>query len=148
MVKKQENKPRPMPYTKAGHLLNPMRNLIFSPKKLVQRLDLKPDFKVLELGPGPGYFSPEVARSIPKGKLVLVDIQQEMLDLARERLKGKGLVNVEYYRGDAISLPVESESFNVVFLVAICWVKCRTAAHACAKSITCYVQGVCSPLPS
>ncbi len=119
MAKNRKHKPRPMPYTKARHLLNPLRSLILSPEKLVQRMQLRPDFRVLELGPGPGYFSPTVARSIPKGKLVLVDIQQEMLDMARERLEGKGIANVEYYRGDAVSLPLESESVDVVFLVAV-----------------------------
>ena len=99
----RKHEPRPMPCTKARHLLNPLRSLILSPEKLVQRLQLRPDFRVLELGPGPGYFSPAVARSIPKGKLVLVDIQQEMLDMARERLESKGLENVEYYRAIQIS---------------------------------------------
>jgi ubiquinone/menaquinone biosynthesis C-methylase UbiE len=117
MAKKHE--PGPMPYTQAHHLLNPLRKLVLSPKKLAQRLDLKPDSSVLELGPGPGYFSPEVARSIPHGKLVLVDVQQEMLDMARERLERKGFDNVEYRRGDAASLPLDTEFFDVVFLVAV-----------------------------
>jgi ubiquinone/menaquinone biosynthesis C-methylase UbiE len=108
-----------MPHTEARHLLHPLRKLILSPKRLVQRLDLRPDSRVLELGPGPGYFSPEVARSLREGKLILVDVQQEMLDMARERLEAKGIANVEYYRGDAVSLPVESESLDVVFLVAV-----------------------------
>jgi len=107
------------PYAKAHHLLNPLRSLILSPEKLVARLDLSPDFKVLELGPGPRYFSPTVARSVPEGKLVLVDVQQEMLDMAKERFEGKGITNVEYYRGDAVSLTLESESFDVAFLVAV-----------------------------
>jgi len=119
MAKKPKHGPQPMPHTKARHLLNPLRNLILSPKSLVKRLDLGPDFKVLELGPGPGYFSPEVARSVPVGSLVLVDVQEEMLEMARERLEGKGFTNVEYYRADAVSLPLESESFDVVFLVAV-----------------------------
>jgi ubiquinone/menaquinone biosynthesis C-methylase UbiE len=85
----------------------------------VKRLDLRRDSRVLELGPGPGYFSPEVARAVPEGRLVLVDVQQEMLDMARERLEGKGIGNVEYRRADAICLPAESESFDVVFLVAV-----------------------------
>ena len=106
----------PMPYTEARHLLNPLRTLIQSPKKLIKLLDLKPDSTVLELGPGAGYFSPELARAVPEGKLVLVDVQQEMLDMARERLQGGGFENVEYYRGDAASLPVESKSFDAVFL--------------------------------
>ncbi len=108
-----------MPHTKARHLLNPLRNLILSPKSLVKRLDLGPNFRVLELGPGPGYFSPEVARSLPDGRLALVDVQEEMLEMAKERLEGKGFANVEYYKADAVSLPLESESFDVVFLVAV-----------------------------
>ena len=66
----------PMPHTHAAHLLNPLRALALSPRTLVRRLELKPDFAVLELGPGPGYFSPEVARAVPQGKLMLVDVQQ------------------------------------------------------------------------
>lgn len=111
--------PEPMPYTEAHHLLNPLRGLILSPGKLVRRLNLKPDAQVLELGPGPGYFSPEVARSIPEGTLVLVDVQQEMLDMAKKRLDEQRMENVTYRRGDATSLPAESESFDVVFLVAV-----------------------------
>ncbi len=105
-----------MPYTEARHLLNPLRTLIQSPKKLIKLLGLQPDSRVLELGPGAGYFSPELARAVPRGKLVLVDVQQEMLDMARERLKDKGFENVEYHRGDAVSLPLDSESFDAVFL--------------------------------
>jgi ubiquinone/menaquinone biosynthesis C-methylase UbiE len=108
-----------MPHTQAAHLLNPLRGLLLSPGDLVRRLDLKPDFTVLELGPGPGYFSPAVARAVPRGKLVLVDVQQEMLDMARKRLDGHGVANVEYRRGDALSLPAESGSFDVAFLVAV-----------------------------
>lgn len=114
-----ERRQGPMPHTEAHHLLNPLRGLILSPKGLVKRLDLKPDSTVLELGPGPGYFSAEVARAVPEGRLVLVDVQQEMLDMAKKRLDGEGIANVEYRRADAISLPAESESFDVVFLVAV-----------------------------
>lgn len=109
----------PMPHTEAHHLLNPLRGLILSPRALVRRLKLRPDSTVLELGPGPGYFSPEVARAVPEGKLVLVDVQREMLDMARERLEARGIGNVEYRRADAGSLPAEPESFDAVFLVAV-----------------------------
>lgn len=103
----------------ASHLLNPLRELILSPRKLVKRLGLHKESKVLEVGPGPGYFSLEVARRIPEGTLVLVDIRREMLDIARERLEKKGILNVEYVKGDAHSLPVESNYFDVAFLVTV-----------------------------
>lgn len=117
MAKKRES--QPMPHTEAHHLLNPLRRLVQSPKKVLRHLDLRPDSSVLELGPGPGYFSLEAARSVPEGRLVLVDVQQEMLDMARKRLEARGFMSVEYHRGDAASLPVENESFDVVFLVAV-----------------------------
>lgn len=89
----------PMPVERAPHLLNPLRALILSPRALTKRLDLKKNSQVLEVGPGPGYFSPEVARRIPEGKLVLADIQQEMLDMSRKRLEKEGISNVQYVRG-------------------------------------------------
>ena len=109
----------PMPHTHAPHLLNPLRALVLSPGALVRRLDLKPDSVVLELGPGPGYFSPAVANAVPHGKLVLVDVQQEMLDMAKKRLEAHGVANVEYRPGDALSLPADDASFDVAFLVAV-----------------------------
>jgi ubiquinone/menaquinone biosynthesis C-methylase UbiE len=107
---------QPMPYTHAPHLLNPIRSLILSPRTLVRRLSLKPDFTVLELGPGPGFFSPAIAHALPNGKLVLVDVQQEMLDMARKRIDGHGLSNVDCRQGNAVSLPVESASCDVAVL--------------------------------
>ena len=39
--------------------------------------------------------------------------------MARKRLERKGITNVEYRQGDAVSLPAEDESFDVAFLVAV-----------------------------
>ena len=108
-----------MPHTHAKHLLNPFRAVVLSPGGMVKRLDLKPDSTVLELGPGPGYYSAAVAKAVPQGKLVLMDIQQEMLDMAKERLDAKGIRNIEYRQGDALAMPAEDESFDVVFLAAV-----------------------------
>ncbi len=109
----------PMPYTRARHLLHPLRGLILSPTALARRLDLPPDAAVLEIGPGPGYFSVEIARAIPEGTLWLLDIQPEMLAMAQERLERSGIRNVRYVEGDALRLPLEAGSFDAAFLVAV-----------------------------
>ncbi len=119
MAREHYHEEEPFSYKHASHLLNPLRRLLLSPKKLVKRLELRTNSKVLELGPGPGYFSLEVARSIPEGMLVLVDIQQEMLDMARKRLEKKGISNVQYSMGDAHSLHAVRESYDVVFLASV-----------------------------
>lgn len=115
----RDSTPIPMPYKKAGHLLNPFRKLILSPSKLASRLSLDPSANVLELGCGPGYYSPEIARKIPDGKLTLTDIQQEMLDMAKNRMESFGISNVTYIRADAAALPLENDTFDVLFLVAM-----------------------------
>ena len=45
-------------------LLIPFRNIFLSPNKLIQRLDLKAEHIVLEIGPGPGYFSANTAKTL------------------------------------------------------------------------------------
>jgi len=55
-------------------LLIPLRNIFLSPRKLIQRLDIREDHNILEIGPGPGYFSTHVAKKLKSGRLVLLDI--------------------------------------------------------------------------
>jgi hypothetical protein len=50
------------PHQLAFTLLFPGRNLFLSPKQLIERLELKNDSHVLEVGPGPGYFSTRIAK--------------------------------------------------------------------------------------
>lgn len=107
------------PQQLASILTSPLRRLILSPKKLVRRLGPDEDSKVLELGPGPGYFSLEVAHSIPRGYLLLIDVQREMLEKAKRRLLRAKAKNVGYVQGDGCALPVRSSVFDVVFLVAV-----------------------------
>jgi ubiquinone/menaquinone biosynthesis C-methylase UbiE len=100
-------------------LLIPIRNIFLSPRKLIKRLDLQKNSVVLEVGPGPGYFSAKIARALPSGLLYLTDIQQEMLDYARKRLNRKKILNVEYHLCNGISLPFSDNQFDVIFMVTV-----------------------------
>ena len=100
-------------------LLLSVRNIFISPSKLIRRLEIKENSVVLELGPGPGYFSAKVAKAIPHGKLFLADIQQEMLNYARKRLTRKNINNVEYHLCDGTNLPFNDNQFDVIFMVTV-----------------------------
>ena len=100
-------------------LLLPFRAIQLSPARLVRRMALKPTDSVLEIGCGPGYFSPAVARHLRAGKLVLFDFQDAMLDIAERRLKRRGLSNYERHQGDAKALPFGDASFDAAFLVTV-----------------------------
>ncbi len=107
------------PHQLAFLLLIPLRRLILSPRELAERLALKADARVLELGSGPGYFSVEIARRIPRGHLCLIDIQSEMLSKARARLRRARLTNVSFARADATALPLPRDIFDAAFLVTV-----------------------------
>ena len=100
-------------------LLIPIRNIFLSPKKLINRLDLEDGHTVLEIGPGPGYFSVNTAKTLKNGKLVLLDIQQEMLDFAKKRLRKRKIENVEYILCNGVNFDLENESFDRVFMVTV-----------------------------
>ena len=107
------------PHQYAFTLLIPLRNTFLSPKKLIQRLDLKETYHVLEVGPGPGYFSCKVARALKSGKLSLTDVQKEMLDYAKKRLTKKKIFNVDYNLCNGIDFSFESNQFDVIYMVTV-----------------------------
>ena len=103
------------PASKARSLLNPARRIVQSPGRVVAALDVGADARVLEIGCGPGYFSPTLAAAIPRGELVLADLQSEMLHLARERLVTYD--NARFAQLDGSDLPFASATFDAVLVV-------------------------------
>lgn len=105
------------PHQKAKSLLNPVRRLIQSPERLIRSIRLRGDESVLELGCGPGYFSPALADCVPRGTLTLFDLQPEMLTMARERLGANA--SARSVAGDAMALPFLPASFDLVFIALV-----------------------------
>jgi ubiquinone/menaquinone biosynthesis C-methylase UbiE len=105
------------PADQATSLLNPLRRLVQSPGRTVGAMGLPPDATVLEVGSGPGFFSPSIARALPRGHLVVVDLQSEMLVIARARL-GQA-VNASVAQADACELPVGTGRADAVFLATM-----------------------------
>ena len=76
--------------------------------------------RVLEVGPGTGYYTLPAAEWIgPEGRLDIFDLQQEMLDHTLRRAAGKGLATIHASQGDARSLPYGADTFEAVFLVTV-----------------------------
>jgi SAM-dependent methyltransferase len=117
----------PYPHWAAGFLNNPIRRFVGKPGTVVDRLGLTGAERVLEVGPGPGFFGPgpgffstELARRLPRGRLELFDVQPEMLDNSRHSLDGAGCHNVGFHAGDACDgLPFPDGAFDVAFLAAV-----------------------------
>jgi len=76
--------------------------------------------RVLEVGPGTGYYTLPVAGWLgPAGRLDIFDLQQEMLDHTLRRGADHGLTNIRASQGDARSLPYPDGTFDAAFLVTV-----------------------------
>jgi ubiquinone/menaquinone biosynthesis C-methylase UbiE len=76
--------------------------------------------RVLEIGPGTGYYTLELAEWLgADGQLEIFDIQQEMLDHTMRQVEERGLANVAATQGDARALPYGDASFDAVVLVTV-----------------------------
>ena len=71
------------------------------PGRIIDALGLTGAERVLELGPGPGFFSVEIARRLTDGRLDLFDLQPEMLEKARRRLARDGFIDIGFTSGQA-----------------------------------------------
>jgi SAM-dependent methyltransferase len=106
------------PAANAPALLNPARRLIQSPQKVVRAFGLKPGDVVLELGPGPGYFTTEAVDAIgPSGRVICMDLQKEMLVALREHVSRE--THVDLVVADAMRLPIRRCVLDAAYLVSM-----------------------------
>jgi ubiquinone/menaquinone biosynthesis C-methylase UbiE len=88
--------------------------------RLDEVLAARPGERILEVGPGTGYYSLEVAERIsPGGQLDVFDLQQEMLDHTMRRAGERGVGNIVPTQGDARELPYPGDCFDAAFLVTV-----------------------------
>ena len=121
------------PHQLSGLLDFPLRRFILSAPVLASRLSLRPDFSVLEIGCGSGYYSIEVAKRLLSGHLKLFDVQPEMIQKCIRRVAASGLRNVSFATGDGAALPFLDAQFDLVCMVTVLG-EVRDRA-ACLKSI-------------
>lgn len=89
-------------------------------KRLREVLAPQPGERILEVGPGTGYYSLEVAEWIaPGGQLEVVDVQREMADHTMRRARERGVSNVVASVADVRRLPYEDSTFDGAYLVAV-----------------------------
>lgn len=81
------------PWWMGYFLPSPLRRLYQNPAKIVGPF-LNEGMRVLEIGPGMGFFTLSMARMVgEKGKIYCADIQQKMLYTLRRRAKKTGLAD-------------------------------------------------------
>lgn len=93
---------------------------IISRDRLRSVLTPAPGERVLEIGPGTGYYTLDMAEWVgPDGRVEIFDLQQEFLDHVTSRAAKRGLGNVVPTQGDATALSYADASMDAVVLTAV-----------------------------
>jgi SAM-dependent methyltransferase len=101
----------------AGWLERPEREQEERTDLLLTNLPLADDSVVADIGAGTGYFSLPIAARVPRGRVLAVDIQPEMLDIVRSRAKAAGLANVEPVQATETDPRLPGNTVDVVLMV-------------------------------
>jgi ubiquinone/menaquinone biosynthesis C-methylase UbiE len=93
---------------------------IITRERLRSVLRPEPGERILEIGPGTGYYTLDMAEWVgPEGTVEIFDLQQEFLDHTGRRAAERGLANVVPTQGDATALSYEEGSIDAVVLTAV-----------------------------
>jgi len=89
-------------------------------KRLREALGPQAGERLLEVGPGTGYYALPVAEWLgPEGTLEVFDLQQEMLDHTAGRAREAGLDTIVPTQGDARALPYGDDAVDGAYLVTV-----------------------------
>ncbi len=87
---------------------------------LVAQLGLKPGMVVADVGAGSGVLSLMMAHEVgDKGKVLAIDIQQEMLDLLGDKIENHKIKNVELVLGTDKSPKLKEASIDLALMVDV-----------------------------
>jgi ubiquinone/menaquinone biosynthesis C-methylase UbiE len=108
---------------RAGHLDTGFRRLLYHPERLAERY-VKPGYRVLDFGCGPGFFTREFAQRVGEnGQVFSVDLQEEMLRILRGKMEKEGLISritTHPCKPDSIGLPPElNGTFDAAFTIFV-----------------------------
>jgi ubiquinone/menaquinone biosynthesis C-methylase UbiE len=109
--------------SRAGHLDSRLRRFIYHPDRLAEQY-VKPGDRILDFGCGPGFFTREFAKKTgDTGKVIAVDLQEEMLRILREKLEPEGLmprIRMHQCAQDSIGLsPDRDGQIDVAFAIFV-----------------------------
>lgn len=91
-------------------------DLIWRPRALwqVDRLLDRPPERILDVGCGPGDLTLLLPRHYPRARVIGVDFTREMVERAARDARSTGEERAQFVRGDALHLPFETGTFDLV----------------------------------
>jgi precorrin-6B methylase 2 len=101
----------------SGWLERPDRATEEEPQKMVAALGLKSTDVVADIGAGTGYISQLIAKQLPEGRILAVDVQPEMIALLQQRIKNSKIANIQPQLGTEQSPELPAASIDLAIMV-------------------------------
>ena len=90
-------------------MLNPLG------ERVINKLDIQPDAKIIDIGCGCGATTLEIAKKATNGEVIGVDISEPMLDRAAELAKEMSLANTAFEVKDVQEAEIIQDYFDIAF---------------------------------
>jgi ubiquinone/menaquinone biosynthesis C-methylase UbiE len=104
----------------ASWLERPEREKEEQPKLLLKALKIEPGTMVADIGAGSGYYTFRMAPFVgEKGKIYAVDIQKEMLDIIRARMKKDKVANIEPILSKEVDPKLPDGGVDLILMVDV-----------------------------
>ena len=96
-------------------LYDPFARLFFKKtyRKITSRIDAKENAEILDIGCGPGNLLIELHRKFPEARIIGLDIDPEILEIAKKKLDKRKL-RIPLIRASATDIPLLNESSDVI----------------------------------
>ncbi|MFQ5570074.1 MAG: class I SAM-dependent methyltransferase [Rhodothermales bacterium] len=98
-------------------LERPEREETEFPNRVVEALEMRTDDVVADIGAGTGYFTFRISPHVPRGKVLAVDIQAEMLEQIRLRMEADSIANVEPILGTIDNPNLPDGAVDIILIV-------------------------------
>lgn len=103
-------------------LISPLRKLLQNPAKVIEPY-VRAGMTVVEIGPGMGFFTLELAKKVGEaGRVIAIDIQPQMLERLEQRAKAAGLqdrIETRLAKSDSMGMSDLAQSVDLVFAYAV-----------------------------
>ena len=103
-------------------LISPLRKLLQNPEKIIAPL-VHEGMTVVEIGPGMGFFTLEIAKKVAaSGRVIAIDIQPKMLEQLEQRAEKAGVrqrIEPRLASSDSLGMTDLAEVVDLVFAYAV-----------------------------
>jgi ubiquinone/menaquinone biosynthesis C-methylase UbiE len=82
--------------------------------EIIQLLDPKSDHVILDVAGGTGEPGLTIAALLDDGKVIITDLSEDMLEIARENAVQRGIKNIEIHACDVCELPFADNTFDAI----------------------------------